>query len=671
MFESLTPGSVVGRYRVEGVIGSGGMGVVHAARDEHLNRRVALKVMSGHLAEDPTFRARFLREATVLGRLDSPHIVEVYDHGEQNGHLWIATQLVEGGDLGQLIAHNGPLPAALAIRLCTQVADALQDAHSRGVVHRDVKPANILVSSPGSAEQHAYLTDFGLAREIGADLTAVRGATGTWDYLAPECGSGQQATPASDVYAVGCLLWTCLTGHPPYDGTEIEVALAHARQAPPTLRPGRGLTAPLARRLNAVIGRAMSKDPLQRQGSAAELASELRAAGTGLLAAAGQPGRTPGRRRGLLIGGVVALVAVLGAAIGIKALTSDDAPADATSDERSTAPPADEAAEPVDRPITGDVDGDGFGDLIVSHLADVGQDVELLRSSDGTTLGEPQPWAEEVGVPLRGDVDGDEKFDLLSVETAPGADLEYRISVLRDRVDGVQSTDLAAPRGSSSLYPALGDFDGDGNDDLALASDGSVTGSQGIWVSLSTGDGFAEFTQWYTSDTEVPRPLPGDFDGDGDDDLALLDGADSLGLLVSNGSQLTATTPQGLAQASGLLAPGDFDGDGTDELVGVPSTGTGSGLVVWTYADEQWEDDVRGTLQADTFVSSIKAPSVADFDGDRRDDVLLFSGEYDAPSYDFKVALSSGLAFETEESWREYAHGVEDYPHSVGPAPTE
>ena len=218
-----------GRFVPESQIGMGGMGVVYAATDTHLGRQVALKVMSGRLAASHGFRERFQREADTLARLDSPHVIAIYDHGEESGVPWLAMQYVRGGDLGDLLAERGALPPALALAVCAQLAEALDDAHRAGVVHRDIKPSNVLVRDPDATRVHVYLCDFGIALDETSDrLTTAGGVVGTWAYLAPERGQQQAAaTAGSDIYSLGCLLWACLTGEAPYVGSDVGVALAH------------------------------------------------------------------------------------------------------------------------------------------------------------------------------------------------------------------------------------------------------------------------------------------------------------------------------------------------------------------------------------------------------------------------------------------------------------
>ncbi|WP_067440288.1 serine/threonine-protein kinase [Nocardioides jensenii] len=630
MFTPLKPGSTVGRHVVEGVIGSGGMGVVYAARDEHLNRRVALKVMAGHLAHDPVFRDRFAREAEVLGQLDSPHIVQVYDHGEHEGHLWIATQLVDGGDLGDWLATREPLPPEAATRLCAQVADALHDAHSRGIVHRDVKPANVLVTAPDSHRAHAVLTDFGLAREIGTPLTAVRTTTGTWAFLAPECGAGAPATPASDVYAAGCLLWTCLTGRPPYAGTEIEVALAHARSAPPTLVAGPNLSATEARRLNDVISTAMHKDPTHRYASAADLATALRATADS---------RAGGRRgRWYAAAGAVAAVATIGTFLVIQS-QRDDPPHDGN--------------EAADRAITGDLDDDGIGDVALLTRRDHRTVVDVSHP-DGTSLTTPERWSQvpKDNVLMRGDINGDGTPELVSLMGRTTGD--FTATVIPSDRSPSRRLPLKASTKAHPLYAALGDFDGDGRDDLAVTTDIYDTGQPGrVWVASSTGDGFGRFRQWYAGDRPGERAVPGDFDGDGTDDLALV-GDSSIETLTSDGSRFTSTGVQPQAQRVFSLAPGDFDGDGTDELVGINELATV--FVVWSLVDGRWSGQQVG--QVDGEAAASVTLGVSDLNGDHLDDLVLITGDYSPKPMQLRVTLSNGDGFGPLAIWLDYEHQV-------------
>jgi serine/threonine protein kinase len=267
-------GEAVGPYRVLRRIGVGGMGAVFEALDVPLDRRVALKVIAPDLAHDAGFRARFTAEARALAALDSAHVVPVFAHGEEAGHLYIATGLMPEGDLAQLIAERGPLPVRVGVDLIGQVAAGLADAHASGIVHRDIKPANILLGRR-SGGRAAYLGDFGVAARLGGDPCGEAGTAGTPIWMAPEVHSGGRGGFAGDVYSLGCVLWATLAGRAPYAGTTAdEMAAAHRERAVPQLSGDH----PMVLEVNRILRRAMAKDPARRHRSAAELRDDLRRA---------------------------------------------------------------------------------------------------------------------------------------------------------------------------------------------------------------------------------------------------------------------------------------------------------------------------------------------------------------------------------------------------------
>jgi serine/threonine protein kinase len=218
--QGLGPGSRVAGYLIEEQIGAGGMAIVFRARDEMLGRAVALKVMSPRFAEDTEFRARFIRESRTIAAVDDPHIIPVYAAGDAGGVLYIATRYIPGGDLAKLQASSrGHLPADRTAALITQVASALDAAHAAGLVHRDVKLANILVETLPGRPEHAYLSDFGLTKGTSATstgLTAVGQFMGTPDYCAPEQITGATVDGRADQYALACAAFAMLTGSPPF-----------------------------------------------------------------------------------------------------------------------------------------------------------------------------------------------------------------------------------------------------------------------------------------------------------------------------------------------------------------------------------------------------------------------------------------------------------------------
>ncbi|HVK29340.1 MAG TPA: serine/threonine-protein kinase, partial [Nocardioides sp.] len=266
------PGEVFGRYRVVDRLGHGGMGVVLTAVHEDLGRRVALKLLAPQLVGSPDMVARFRREAQALARLDSPHVVQVYDTGEHDGWLYISTQLIPDGDLTAFVEASGPLPAAEALGLVDQVLAGLADAHAVGLVHRDVKPSNVLLRREADGVR-AFLCDFGIAQATDVVNTEqTQGVIGTWAYLAPERFDGHPATERTDLYAVGCLLWFLVTGRLPYEGTMVQLAVAH-QSAPVPQLPGDD---PWSHAVNQLLRRSMAKDPADRFASAPEMQSFLR-----------------------------------------------------------------------------------------------------------------------------------------------------------------------------------------------------------------------------------------------------------------------------------------------------------------------------------------------------------------------------------------------------------
>lgn len=276
----MEPGQLLhGRYRLVEPLARGGMAEVWEGVDDVLTRPIAVKLLHPHLATDEAFEERFRREAIAAARLAHPNVVATFDTGEDDGTAFIVMELIRGKTLRELLAdHGGVLPPWLTATIGIQVADALHHAHDAGIVHRDVKPANVLVceAEPGSPPQ-VKVADFGIARaatQDGADLTQPGALLGTAKYLSPEQVEGAEPDARSDVYALGVVLYECLTGRPPFIAdTEIATAMAHVHSEP--LKP-RQIRAGIPRSLEAVVNRAMAKDPAGRYPTAAELASALR-----------------------------------------------------------------------------------------------------------------------------------------------------------------------------------------------------------------------------------------------------------------------------------------------------------------------------------------------------------------------------------------------------------
>jgi predicted ATPase/predicted Ser/Thr protein kinase len=269
----LRRGTDVAGYRIEAVVGRGGMGVVYLAEQLRLKRMVALKLLAPELAGNEGFRERFLRESELAARLDHPNVVPIFDAGEADGLLYIAMRYVEGTDLGTLLAHEGRLDPQRAIEIVGAVAAGLDAAHARGLVHRDVKPANVLLAEDGSV----YLADFGLTSGAQEGRPAEKPhLSGTLDYVSPEQIEGESPDPRADIYGLGCVLYHCMAGEPPFPkGSPMAVLWAHFHEQPPSLHLRRP---ELPEALDAVIAKALAKEPEERYPSCGALAAAAAAA---------------------------------------------------------------------------------------------------------------------------------------------------------------------------------------------------------------------------------------------------------------------------------------------------------------------------------------------------------------------------------------------------------
>jgi tetratricopeptide (TPR) repeat protein len=302
-------GTELGGYLIEEPLGRGGMSVVYRAEHVRLERSAALKVLVPGVGE-ADFSRRFLRESQLAASLDHPNIVPIYDAGEEDGLLYIAMACVEGSDLKSLLAKEGRLPVRRALRIVGQVGSALDAAHARGLVHRDVKPANILV---GEGDR-AYLSDFGVVKELSGNGTTRTGIfVGTIEYSAPEQIEGREVDARTDVYALACVLYECLAGEAPFHRhSEVAVLNAHLHDAPPRLVRAAPELPP---GLDQVIAKALSKSPLDRYGSCGEFVAAARAAAA----------ERHVHRRRLAVSLALLLVAgLVGAAValGVQALTT-------------------------------------------------------------------------------------------------------------------------------------------------------------------------------------------------------------------------------------------------------------------------------------------------------------------------------------------------------------
>jgi serine/threonine-protein kinase len=373
-------GVLPGRYRDPVRIATGGMGAVYRAHDERLGRAVAVKVPSDAIADDPTARARFRREAVSGARIHHPNVALVYDVGEHRGRPFMVMELVPGGTVEDRLARGRP-PRATALAWIGQAAAALDAAHAAGVVHRDVKPANLLLDGQGRVK----VADFGIARvlgEGGTTLTEAGTVLGSSGYAAPEQAQGLPATPASDVYALGGVAFELLTGERPFaPRTGVAELTAHAyapvpsaRERDPGLPPG----------VDAVLARALAKDPAARFASAGALASALREAlahpgqPTAVMPAAPPPARPRRRLRPAIVAAAAAAIAVVGATLA--ATLADDDPG-------RRAPPAGAASQvrTVVQTVTRDAPAPAPAPVADDPVALTDRSTAALQAGDAAT----------------------------------------------------------------------------------------------------------------------------------------------------------------------------------------------------------------------------------------------------------------------------------------------
>ncbi|WP_029928337.1 serine/threonine-protein kinase [Nocardia otitidiscaviarum] len=306
-----------GGYRVERTLGSGGMGTVYLAQHPRLPRKDALKVLADRYRDDEGFRARFLREADIAARLQHPNLVAVRDRGEHNGRLWIAMQYVAGIDAAELV-RRGPVEPSRAVWILTEAAHGLDEVHRAGLLHRDVKPANILIASPVDGPERVLVTDFGIARpaDDSATLDGSGGFAATLSYAAPEQINGEPVDRRTDVYALGCTLYQLLTGSVPFprDSTAA-VMYAHLNEAPPKPSAANPF---VPAELDGVIATALAKDPAQRYPSCGGLAAAaLQAVTAGVT-------RSKRRRPALIALAAITLIGAAAAAVSFALPDSDD-----------------------------------------------------------------------------------------------------------------------------------------------------------------------------------------------------------------------------------------------------------------------------------------------------------------------------------------------------------
>jgi serine/threonine-protein kinase len=373
---------IAGRYQLEQAVGSGGMSKVYRAHDRLLERTVALKILHEHYSQDDEYVERFRREARAVAQLAHPNVVTVIDRGEHEGRQYIVFEYVDGENLKQLVAREGPLPPKQVVELGLQIARALSSAHARGVVHRDVKPQNVLLSEDGLPK----VTDFGIARSSDVESVTLTGTVmGTSEYISPEQARGEAVDFRSDVYSLGAILYELCTGDVPFPGENpVSVAMRHLHEPVPSARARRR---EVPSRLDAAIRRAMAKDPAERFDSMDELIAELhaclRALGDGEDTIILPPpvrarrGRRGTRRvaRALLLS-LLALLLVGAAAVGAFALAGIF---DSSDDDGGGAA----AGSPIS--LQGLRGHDPFGDNRVEHDGEAALATDKDRSTYWTT----------------------------------------------------------------------------------------------------------------------------------------------------------------------------------------------------------------------------------------------------------------------------------------------
>jgi serine/threonine protein kinase len=353
----LQPGTEVAGYRIERTLGRGGMSVVYLAEHDWLQRKVALKVLAPQLAEDERFRERFVRESRLAASLDHPNVIPIYEAGASGGDLFIAMRYVEGTDLRSLLHESGALEPARALAIVRQVAAALDAAHEQGLVHRDVKPGNVLLARQRGSEvgEHVYLSDFGLTKRSASDsgITGTGQFVGTLDYAAPEQFKGGTPDARTDVYSLGCVLFECLTGRPPFvSENDAGLMYAHLQQPPPSATAAKH---ELPGAIDGVLATAMAKAPPDRYPAAGALADEASGA---LGITSGVAGAAPDRSR--LRGLIPAIAVAIALLAGIVLASVFRSEPEGAQDGSPSSPPvvASPTSSPTfrtdERPLRGD-----------------------------------------------------------------------------------------------------------------------------------------------------------------------------------------------------------------------------------------------------------------------------------------------------------------------------
>jgi glutamine cyclotransferase len=551
-------GSEVAGYRIVSVLGQGGMGTVYLAEQTSPRRNVVVKLLRADLSRDEAFRQRFVHESEAAASTEHPNIVPIYSAGEADGVLYIAMRYVEGDDLRELIANRGPLPPDRAIEIVSQVAAALDAAHARGLVHRDVKPSNVLLDKGGNA----YLSDFGLIKrnEVDTGITKTGQFMGSIEYCAPEQIRGDEVDGRADVYSLGCVLFEAVSGRPPFTrDTEVATLYAHLEQEPPALSsvaPGSSGD------LDAVVAKALAKDPAGRYATAGELARDARHA-TGVSSGERAAVTAPRRRRAVVwIAGLLAVAAMAAVTAVVVASGGSGEPPPATATHRVR--PEALMLDPVTGAIESSIEGFTYrsaptfiGDLAAGEGAvwvGVPPFVNHLDPVTGTVRGSAQ-----VGLPS-----GKIAVGFRTVWVAVGNEVE-RINPATDEL--LRTVHLEDPQGIVGAGEiAVGEGSIWATTDRALYRidpfSGRVIGSTEI--SGSTGMTAADGTVWVVDDfsgtlTAFDEPsgdvrdsveIPGSLDG-------VVAGGGSVWVLDTEAGVVSVIDPESMSVVDTVRVGGD------------------------------------------------------------------------------------------------------------------
>ncbi len=475
-------GTTLAGYHIERLLGHGGMGRVYLAEDTRLGRKVALKLLDPELATDERFRDRFVRESRLAASLDHPNVVPIYEAGEHQGVLFIAMRFVEGTDLARLIEEHGPLGLERTSMILSQVAAALDAAHDLGLIHRDVKPGNILVGRG----DHTYLTDFGLIkrREGETGLTRTGQFMGSVDYAAPEQIRGEPVDARTDVYSLGCVTYECLVGEPPFaHDPDVAVLYAHLNDSPPKPSAARPDLPPP---IDAVVARAMAKKPDDRYRSAGALAEAVRDV-LGHEPAVRPTARPPSGRRRMVVGGAVAAVAAVLAIVivslaGRHSSTPPSRPS--TTGAASVSPTG--SAGPSPPPLNSAIEVAPAKGTVVTTVPDV-----VVRTGGGNprlAVGEGAVWVRSVGIVQIDEQTGKVVRTIGAGGNTIGSALSLAVG---DRTVWLPSSTPVPNVGSDATLVPVDPATGDELPTItiargAVATDAAV-GAGRVWVTLSNG----------------------------------------------------------------------------------------------------------------------------------------------------------------------------------------